>query len=267
MGFWDFFLNEFTVDEVMHAYGWYHFMWIGIMIVMTIASCLLFARKHDKKTDDIFIFVCGVVLILIEVFKQTLLIVDDGFDPMHFPFQFCDVPMYLAVIAPLVKNKKIKEAMYKFLAFVGLAAGLAVMAYPESCLNTKFIAIMIHTMLWHSTMVVMGIYLIASRRYMSDIKDFAKDVIPAGIMLYILIAIALIADIICHACGVTINLFYISPYGKTTFPILDIIQENAHYLVFLLSYIFAFSAGICIVWFVGFGIRKLASLKKSAVKK
>ena len=171
--------------------------------------------------------------------------------------------MYIALIAPFLKEGKVKDAMYKFLGFFGFLAGFAVMMYPDSCFGTNYITILIHTMVWHSSMVVMGFYVIFSKQYG---KNILKEVIPGTIIYTILVIIAALANIIAYKTyfgtpknihNETFYLLYISPYYDCPLPILGTLKEQVPYPVFLLLYVTAFALGISILWCAVFGIRKL----------
>ena len=94
----------------VHSYHWFHIMWLVLMVIGCFASSYFLGRKHNKKIDDRFIFIIGTMLILIEIYKQVFYTLDAGYFQWYaFPFQFCSVPMYVAFVAPLIKNEKIKE--------------------------------------------------------------------------------------------------------------------------------------------------------------
>ena len=257
------------IGELPQNYGWYHLMWLAIMVIACILSVYFFARKHDKKLDDKFIFAIGIMLIVSEIYKQVFYTLDAGHYQWYaFPFQFCSVPMYFAFIAPLVKNEKVKDAIYKFLASFGLVAGLAVMLYPDSCFSTSYITILIHTMLWHSSMVVMGVYLIFSRGYGKSLKE----IIPAFIIFSGIVILALVANLIAYEVyfGDPVKnihndkffLLYISPYYETPLPILSDIKNVVEFPIFFILYLVVFLTGIAILWSAVMGIRKLCTLKK-----
>lgn len=260
------------------SFGWYHLMWLAIMIVVTIVLCMTLAKKHNKKKDDIVIFSFGFMLIALEIYKQIFYTLDAGYYQWHaFPFQFCSVPMFVAFIAPLLKDGKVKDAMYKFLAYFGLLAGLAVMTYPGNCFATSYVTILIHTMIWHSSMVIMGIYLHVSKQYG---KNILKEVIPGFIVFSVILLIAFSANMIgyhawfknpdLNVFGQQLNLFYISPYYSCSLPILSNIKEHVPYVVFLGSYLLAFFLGVTIIFGIFKGIRmiKLTSLnmKRKSIK-
>lgn len=257
------------------SYGWYHLMWVGIMIVATILLVKFVATKHDKRKDNIVIFSFGLFLVLIEIYKQIFYFLDAGYYQWHaFPFQFCSVPMLVAFIAPLLKEGKVKEALYKFIAFFGLLAGLAVMTYPGNCFGTDYVVILIHTMIWHSSMVIMGVYLLVSRGYG---KNYIKDIIPGFIVFAIIVAIAFIGNIVGYKLyfsnpelnvhGQSLNMFYISPYDTCSLPILSVIQTKVPYVVFFMCYLLAFLIGISILWSATRGVIAIKAAITNAKQK
>ena len=262
-----FFYNLITdwqwLENAPTNYGWYHLMWIGIMIVACVLSSLFLAKKHDKTIDDKFIFSIGSMLIIIEIYKQVFLTLEAGhYQWYQFPFQFCSVPMYVAFISPLIKNEKLKNAMYLFLSSFGLLAGIAVMAYPDTVFHTSYITILVHTMIWHSSMVVMGVYLLVSRRFGKNIKEL----IPAIVIFIIIVLVAVVANVVAYETyfkfpekniyDESFYLLYISPYYSNPFPILNDIKEVAPYPVFLATYVLAFSLGVTLLWLAIIGIKK-----------
>ncbi len=250
-------------------YSWFHLMWIMIMILVCVLSSLFIAKKNDKKIDDKFVFSIGLILLIAELYKQVFLTLEEGhYQWYQFPFQFCSIPMYVAFVAPLIKNEKIKDAMYIFLSSYGLLAGMSVMVYPDTVFHTEYITLLIHTMLWHSSMVVMGIYLVVARKYGKKYKEL----IPASIIFIIIVMIAVIANIVGYEIyfkfperniyDESFFLLYVSPYYPTPLPVLSNIKEIVPYPVFLLSYILFFSLGVLILWSALIGIRKLFCRKK-----
>ena len=262
-----------TVSTRPGNYGWYHIMWLFIMVIATFLLCYFFGRKHDKKTDDKVVLSIGLLLFVIELYKQIFYWLEAGWYRWYaFPFQFCSIPMFIALIAPWLKEGKVKDAMYKFLGFFGFLAGFAVMMYPDTCFGTDYITILIHTMLWHSSMVVMGFYVLYSKEYG---KNIVKEVIPGTIIYTGLVIFAVLVNIIGYKLyfgtpknihGESLFFLYLSPYYGCPFPILGTLKEQVPYPVFLLLYVIAFALGISIVWCAVFGIRKL-SLKNKNNKK
>lgn len=248
-------------------FSWFHILWLGIMIAGSIIISATVGKKHNPKYDWIVIAVFSVILIGCEVFKQLFWFEYYGYYRFEiFPYQFCSVPIYVAIAATLFPSGKARELCYKFLAFYGIIGGLAVMMIPTAVLYTYFIPMSIHSMLWHSVLVIMGVYLIVSRGYGKNIKE----IFAPCVLFLCFIAIAVIGNILVYklhlstpACqpGDNLSMFYISPYYPTQLPLLGKVQEFS-YPLFLLCYILIFNSFSFVVW----GISKLVRRSKSEKK-
>ena len=125
-----------------------------------------------------------------------------------------------------------------FLAFYGIIGGLAVMLVPNAVLYTCFVPMSIHAMLWHTVLVVMGVYLIVSRGYGKKIrKMLTSSAIFTGFVVLAIIGNVLVYNLHFNtpACqpGDRFSMFYISPYYPTELPLLGAVQ-NISYLLFVL---------------------------------
>ncbi len=239
-------------------FSWFHILWLCIMVVSCIAIGLTAAKKHNPKYDRIVVGIFAVILVICEVFKQLFWFEFYEYYRFEiFPFQFCSVPIYVSVIAALLPWEKAREICYRFLAFYGIIGGLSVMFVPSAVLYTYFIPMSIHAMLWHTVLVVMGVYLIVSRGYGKNIKELFT---PALIFLGF-IALAIIGNILVYklhlstpACqpGDNLSMFYISPYYPTQLPLLGAVQQ-ASYPLFVLCYAVIFNGFSALVW----GVSKL----------
>lgn len=252
-------------EEFMHAlqgnmstptwFGWFHLLWLGIMICECVVI-FIFRKKISRKCINIILLVTGILLILFEVYKQL----DFSFNYnggngnsywqyqwYAFPFQFCSTPMYLMLLAGLLRKGRVYDALICYLATFSLFAGMVVMVYPGNVFIST-IGINIQTMFWHSSMVVIGFLLLVTKSVQFNIKTFLK----ALIVFVIMIVLALIMNIIWHYCGdeQKFNMFYISPYIPCNLVVLDVVYASLPYPVFLLIYIIGFSlAGIIIIYF------------------
>jgi uncharacterized membrane protein YwaF len=248
------------------AFSWFHLLWLGIMIVACVVMALTVARKHTEKADRTVVSVFAVILVGCELFKQFFWFEFYGYYRMEiFPYQFCSVPIYVAVFAALVPWDKVREICYKFLAFYGIIGGLAVMLVPSAVLYTYFVPMSLHAMLWHTVLVVMGVYLIASRGYGKRLSEM----ISPAIMFVCFVAIAIVGNILVYnlylntpACqpGDNLSMFYISPYYPTQLPLLGAVQQIS-YPLFVLSYLLFFNGFALIVWGVAHLVRKLRKKK------
>ena len=244
-------------------FSWFHILWLVLMVVFCVVLCKLFAKKHDPKTDKKVVGALAVTLLLGEIFKQLFWFEFYGYYRFEiFPFQFCTAPIYVSTFASIIKSEKIKEICYRFLAFYGIIGGLAVMLIPTAVLYTYFVAMSIHSMLWHSILVVMGVYLVASRGYGKNIKELF---IPS-LMLLGFVILAIIGNILVYKLhlgtencqpGDNLSMFYISPYYPTQLPLLGAIQTFS-YPLFVLCYLILFNSFSLIVFYVSKLIRKIS---------
>ncbi len=246
------------------SYGVYHFSWIAVTIVCAVLCCIFLGRKHNEKVDKWFIFTVGAILLVGELFKQIYLTKKTGhYNWDQFPLQFCSVPMYVATLSVFVKNKKVKDALYSFLGFFALVAGIAVMAEPSGVFWYPYTPMVIHSTIWHSAMVILGIYILFARSYG---KKFS-EVLKGYIVLLCVVAIALaFNEIMYYTVFINTgsnycNAFYLSSHYPCQLPILYDIQQAVPYPIFILAYLAAFFVGISLVWGVLWLIRKICTKK------
>ena len=143
-------------------YGWFFFMWIGIMAIEGVLL-LPSAAKRNGKTTDRVVLVYGLIMLAAEIYKQIFFTVETGEYPWNlFQWQFCSTPMFAAVTAPLLKNGRVKDAIYRFLAFFGLIAGIMTIIIPEG-FYWDYVTITCHSFFWHTSIVIIGLYLIIAK--------------------------------------------------------------------------------------------------------
>ena len=265
-----FFENQIS-GETPKAFGWYHLSWVAITVVASVLFSMKFAKKQDEKTDDRVIFALGAMLILIEIYKQFFRYrVDGGYDWRHFPLQLCSVPMYTATLGAVLKSGKIKDALYKFTAFIGGTSGVGVMLFPNSCLSTPYIAMLIHTMLWHATLIIMSVYIISAKGYCKNLLNFKRELLSAVAVFTVISIIVAITDIIAYKLffgtslnvnGYSFNMFYISPYYGAPFDFIVSLKDAVPYIVFFIGYIAVVSSGSVTLWTAGYLIGKIKKEK------
>jgi uncharacterized membrane protein YwaF len=235
------------------AYSWFHILWLCIMLIACIAIGLTVARKRSHRLDRIMIAIFSAILVGCEVFKQLFWFEFYGYYRFEiFPFQFCSVPIYVAVFASVIPWDRVREICYRFLAFYGIIGGLAVMFVPNAVLYTYFVPMSLHAMIWHAVLVVMGVYLIISRGYGEKIREMFT---PSIIFLCFVI-LAIIGNVLVYKLylgtpecqpGDRLSMFYISPYYDTELPLLGAVQDIS-YPLFVLCYLLFFNSFALIVW-------------------
>ncbi len=245
--------------------GWYHLLCFGIMLLACILI-IIFRKKISQKAVRFIVLGIGILLVVLEIIKQleysfswdeSSQTASWSYQWYAFPFQFCSTPMYLMVLAGSLPNCKVRDAIYSYLGTFALFAGLCVMCYPGDVF-TSTIFINIQTMVWHGSMVVVGILLLSTQAFAIEHKSILK----AGIVFLIMLLTALLMDCIWAwagglQTGQTFNMFYISPYYPCTLPIFDIIYSSTHYILFFLVYVIGFILSAYIFLLVAIGIKKL----------
>ena len=249
-------------------YGWFYWMWMAIMAVELFLLLRFVAPKKNKKLNDRVIFTYGLIMVIAEIYKEVFFTILNGhYDWTYFPWQFCSVPMFVAFIAPLVRNEKIRQAMYCFLSLFGLIAGISTLALPEG-FYWNYVTMTCHSFFWHTSITIMGIYLIVTQGYAKDFKNLKKEWLSAAAVFTVAVLFALLSDCIGYPLYFVnhpeqyFNMFYISPFYTTSLPVFRDIYPHVWYPVFLLLYLIAFTLGAFLVWFGAYGIRKVFTSRK-----
>lgn len=109
--------------------------------------------------SDIFFFVCGILMLCSEIWKQFILTFSVGggsYIWWYFPFQLCSIPMYILLIYPWLRQKTARLTLLAFLMSYCLLGGIAVFA-DTTGLHYPLKALTIHSYLWHILLIVLGI--------------------------------------------------------------------------------------------------------------
>lgn len=239
-------------------FGWFHIVCLAIMIGICVLI-YIFRKKISPKMVNTIILCTGIAIILLEVYKQLVFSFNYNggngnsywdFQWYAFPFQFCSTPMYIMLLAGILRKGKIHDTLLCYLATYALFAGLVVMAYPGDVF-ISYIGINIQTMVCHGGMFIIGFLILATR----SIKFDFRSILKATIVFVIMLILALLMNIIWHHCSnsdETFNMFYISPYFPCTLPLVSIIYANAPYAVFLLCYVVGFMLAASVI--LGFAV-------------
>ena len=157
-------------------YSYFHIIWLVIMVALCVGSYFYAKRFNSPKAVDRTILVIDIILLITEILKLIMYEFSyyGYFRIDVLPFAFCSIPLYVAFVGALVKNNKVKNVCYTFLAFYGIIGGLSAMIYPIT-LHTKLIYISFQTMFWHTLLVAMAFYLIFAKGYG---RSYKKEVIP-----------------------------------------------------------------------------------------
>ena len=246
-----------TEAAIPTTFGTYHLIWLAIMAVLTILAVIL-GRKHSAKTVTNVVLGTAILVILLEIYKQINFTFHDGsVEPAYqwyiFPWQFCSTPMYIGLLAGIIRKGRVHDSLCAYLATYSVFAGLAVMIYPND-VYIETIGINIQTMICHGSMVVIGAYLYGS----GHVKMNFKTVLKAMPVFAVCACIAVGLNEWAHAAGITenhnFNMFYISPYLECTLPVYSLIHNAVPFPVNLIIYILGFTAAATVILLLVKGI-------------
>ena len=195
--------------EKPRAYGAFHLIFAFVGVALCVLAAYALRNVSEKKNRAILIGV-GVFLMLTEVYKQLFyyyVVGNHSYEWWIFPFQLCSVPMYLCVIAPLIKKGRLQSGMYHFMSTYNLLGGLMALIEPSGLLH-EYLTLTLHAFIWHVLLIFIGFYLIATGRYAKTLADFRNATYTFLSLCVVAFCINLI---FWQASEGTINMFYVGP--------------------------------------------------------
>lgn len=254
-----------TAMEKPLPYGWFHITWIALSLLAIIP--LWRYAKNPRRV----VFVTAVIVFILEIYKQinysfsyTDSITFD-FQWYAFPFQFCSTPMYVGLLAGIIKKGKVHESLCAYLATYALFAGVSVMVYPNDVFIST-IGINVQTMICHGSMITVGIYLMCS----GYVPLKHKTILKAMPVFAVNVALAAVMNEIAYRSGLleteTFNMFFISPYCAPSLPVYSLVQGAVPFPLCLVLYILGFTAAGYILLLLGMLVKKLTKKREAKEK-
>ncbi|MBQ2793259.1 MAG: YwaF family protein [Clostridia bacterium] len=246
-------------------YGWFHLMFVGIVIVASVLMCVFF-RNVSERGVRIICLVFWITIAVLEVYKQlnyTYTVVDGKIVADYlwyaFPFQLCSTPLYILPLVVFLPDGRLHDAMVAYMIAFSIFGGLCVYAFPNDVF-TSTIGINIQTMIHHGIQIVSGVYLASRYRSKLNIKYYLKGAAVFVVMLGVAFLLNLTVPSALAAAGHTdeFNMFYIGPKYPCSLPILSTIYPKVPYPAFFAIYAFGFIAAAAIIFYAAKGIVILA---------
>lgn len=245
------------------SYGWFHLLFLGLTVLITVLLCVTHKREDTKRVRTV-VLIISVIVALLEVYKQITYTfhIEDGmivkdFQWYAFPFQFCSMPMYVGLLAGITKGK-LHDCLCAFLATYSVFAGICVMVYPNDVF-TELAGVSIQSMICHGTMIVLGVYLL----YTGYVKAEHKTMLRALPVFSAAVALAAIMNEVVYrtniAGGETFNMFFISPHFEGTLPVYSSVQAVVPFPWCLFIYIAVFTLASYVLLLMAMGIKKLVT--------
>ena len=233
------------------SYGAFHILYT----LISFALCALAAwklRKVSHKAAGWILFSVGLVLSLSEVFKQFFYyfaMMDNRYSWGDFPFQLCSVPMYLCLIAPWLKPGKLQRGMYSFMVLYNLLGGAIAFTEPSGLLHDRWF-LTCHSLIWHTLLVFIGLFLCFSKRGGNEKQDYKG---ATGTFLA-LSAIAFCLNLfVQEGLGQHMNMFFVGP-GDSPIIFFKQFSQWFGWYVNTPIYLFAVCLGAyvvhCLIYFV-----------------
>ena len=248
-----------TEMETPKSYGWFHLLWI-ILVIISIVVLFLLRKKHSEKRLKIVLGVYGIIAFILELLKQLIWsfnydqitnIVSWDYEWYSAPFQLCTTPIFVSIICLFLKNNKLRKSLLSYMAFITILGSFMTILIPDSCFVSDTL-INIHTMWLHCGSFVVSIYLLISKEVEINKENFIRSFIT----FLIFVLIAQILNISIYNSGIlngeTFNMFYISPYFISTLPVFDIIQKSVPFIIYKLIYILVIFIGSLIIYFISY---------------
>ncbi|MBR7123208.1 MAG: YwaF family protein [Oscillospiraceae bacterium] len=210
--------------EVPKAYGTFHILFT----VIGFAVCVLLAwrlRKVGDAGNKIVLLSVGLFLLISEVYKQlfySFYLSDNTYVWWIFPFQLCSVPMYMCLIAPLLKPGKLQRYMYNFMMIYNLLGGAISFTEPSGLLHPYW-TLTLHALIWHMLIVFVGLYLAFSGRGGKTMADYRCATVTYLCLCVLAFAINLLLRDISNG---SVNMFYVGPSNS---PIIVFKQISEHF--------------------------------------
>lgn len=251
-------MHEFYVDimeklaipmKQIRPYTLRHLEVVLIAVLLALAFAFLFAKTNVNRSGVITVF--GVVLVILEVFKQCLLTYVTGhYSWSDFPWQLCSVPMYLCIAHSFAKRSR--GTIENYLMCFGFLGGVAAMIEPRSSFY-PYLLLTIHSVAWHAILLMLSFYLMMGTSKSRSVRGYRS----AGILYVITALIAILINWL--TVGVSegaSNMFFLGPNYPHMF-ILNAIYHSYGWIVESIVMILATLAAGFVVYFVsGMGKRK-----------
>ena len=241
-----------TKMAVPTPYGPFHVFFIITSIFYGFSISRYCANKGETYIRR-FLLVEALLITVLEIYKQIYFSFHvDGsqilFDYQWyaFPFQFCSTPMYICLLAAVIRGKSLHEHLCSYLATYALFSGICVMVYPVTVFIDT-VGINIQTMVCHGSMITTGIVLLRT----GYVKVAPKTIIRAFPVFLTLVFAAMIMNEVAYQTGLlkteTFNMFFISPYCAPELPVYSQIQGIVPFPFSVLIYIAGFTAASGII--------------------
>lgn len=258
-------MNFFTMPDWLnrtgpkYAFKIDHILFVVIGLLIGVLLCFLL-RKKDKKVIKIVTTCLWASAILIETIYYVEIYIRCLTDPTNNPFKIdemlpfhsCLMFLYIFPLAMFVKNQYIKTASFSFLVIINMIIGFITLFV--GCPPVGYSALSfpgVQSLYLHLIIVIVPLILVSTNYYDLKMKDISYGLVLFGILSVIMWTFDAITG-----C----DYFYF--YDGHTFPVLKVISENVHHLVWTLIVVSCYVVTGVAMHFLIVGIKYLINKRK-----
>lgn len=259
----DFFLSHDWLNREASSYAFKldHILFIVIGLLVGVFLCFFF-RKKDKRIVKITLISIWALAVAVEVLYYAVTYAYCIKDPVTYPFNIetmlplhsCLMFLYIFPVAMFAKNKVIKTAAYNFLVVINMIIGfitLFVGCPPVGYSALSFSGF--QSLLEHLIIVIVPLIMVTTNYY-----DLQKKDLLYGLALFGILGIIIWTFDAISGC----DYFYF--YDGHTFPVLKVISENVHHLVWTLIVVSCYVITGCSIHFLIVAIKYLINKKRQS---
>ena len=249
-------LNRGGYDYIFH---FDHIIYLVIALLVTVGLCLLLYNK-DKTTVKktlVIIWMVAITLMVVYYGEQYIqcLINPSGFPfvlETMLPFHSCLMFMYLFPFAMFSKNEIIKKAANNFIVVINMTIGFITMFIGCPLLGYSTLSFTgLQSLLLHTVIYIVPLIMLVTGLYELKLKDLYY-----GVALFIILALVMWIFDAITGCD------YFYHYDGHTFPVLTVISENVHHLVWTLIVVSCYIITGIATHFLIIGITYLVNKQK-----
>lgn len=221
-------------------YSLFHLGFSIAGILVAIAAAYKLSHTVNAKTFYKILFFCGVFLTTSEIYKQFFLyyvVNSETYDWWYFPFQLCSLPMYFCLLLPLIRAERLRLILCTFMQDFNLLGGIMALAEPSGLMHPYWF-LTIHGLLWHITLIFIGLLIGFHRQSDRSIKGYFNT-LP---LFAVCCVIASLINVTAHPLG-RADMFYISPYYPSGQVVFHQIALQFGVLAGNVTYLFAICLG------------------------
>ena len=159
-----------TSDDIVEgvgfgAYSAVHLLWLLAGLLLYIVGCVYFRRLSAQKQKRT-LFVLGAVIFLLEMAKNTVLLVMGEFSWGYLPFHLCGINILLITFDMFKQTKVVRSFLY-FFAIPGAALALL---FPNWTQMPVWNFFCIHSFLIHILLVLYPLLLVTTGQVETELK-------------------------------------------------------------------------------------------------